>query len=257
MASHDQYARPPIAEALIAIRCQPIEKPIIAKDSNPLPELFTQRGDIRMVEAQLEQGPGGSTSRVAETPIGISYHSENKRFVAQVLTDGLIVSWINAAGQSDWPGWDGLRDQAQAAWENYVAQHGPVELAHVGVRYINELKVPVSDQGVSLDMFLRTLPDLSRDLPYQQIAGYTMHLQLPQPDLEAVAVLNQALLPSAETGVINIGLDIDVRRNVNSTDVSDVKTLWGLIEQLHEREHQVFKASITQRTRESFGGIQS
>ena len=44
--------------------------------------------------------------------------------------------------------------------------------------------------------FIRSYPEISSDLP-QQLAGFFMQVQIPQEDLGAMLILNEAMVPPA------------------------------------------------------------
>lgn len=129
----------------------------------------------------------------------------------------------------------------------------PERLRFIELRYTNQLRLkPPAERPASLEDYLRTLPDLSRDLPEASIAGYTLQLQLPQRDVHAEATLSQALLPADGPDEVSIGLDLWLRRTEELPAADDEAALWRVVEELHSREKRMFEASITSRTRESF-----
>ena len=94
--------------------------------------------------------------------------------------------------------------------------------------------------------YLRTVPEVSPDLP-QGLSGYFMQLQIPQEDLRAMLILNQAIIPPPTPKVVSVLLDIDLGREI---ELPDTEAAWDVLEQLHTRTDQVFEACITDRTRE-------
>jgi uncharacterized protein (TIGR04255 family) len=66
----------------------------------------------------------------------------------------------------------------------------PKLINRLALRYVNrlDLPLPVGD----LKYYLRTVPEVSPDLP-QGLSGYFMQLQIPQEDISAILILNQAL----------------------------------------------------------------
>jgi uncharacterized protein (TIGR04255 family) len=75
-----------------------------------------------------------------------------------------------------------------------------------------------------------------------------MQLQIPQDDIDAMLVLNEAFEPQQDPDIVSVILDIDLFRDVHLP--GDEEELWALFEQLRERKNEVFEASITDRTRE-------
>ena len=75
-----------------------------------------------------------------------------------------------------------------------------------------------------------------------------MNLQMPQRDLECVAVINQGLLEPVKPGHISIVLDIDIfRLGIESWQDSEV---WTFLDKLRDRKNEILESCITDRTRE-------
>ena len=93
---------------------------------------------------------------------------------------------------------------------------------------------------------MRTVPEISPGMS-QGLSGYFMQLQLPQVDLNAMLVLNQALIPPPAPKIVSVLLDIDL---YSDSDLpSDDQGLWERFEAFHDRKNKVFEASITDRVR--------
>lgn len=81
----------------------------------------------------------------------------------------------------------------------------------------------------------------------QGLSGYFMQLQLPQPDLEGMLVLNQTLIPPPGPNLVSVILDLDLfcKDNVPCDD----QEIWKRFEILRTRKNEVFEACITNKTR--------
>ena len=77
-----------------------------------------------------------------------------------------------------------------------------------------------------------------------------MQLTIPHPDIECVALLNQALIEPRQPGLASIILDIDLFRQENVPQ--DEKEMWDFFEVLHDRKNDVFEACLTDKARELF-----
>ena len=99
---------------------------------------------------------------------------------------------------------------------------------------------------VDLKDFLRTVPEVSPDLP-QSLNGYFMQLQIPQEDIQAMVILNQAIIPPSNPDVTSILLDIDVSKESYLLLEDD---FWEDLEILHTKLDLVFESCITDKVRE-------
>ncbi len=61
-------------------------------------------------------------------------------------------------------------------------------------------------------------------------------------------IIHESLVPPESTDVISIILDLDLFRQ--QVWQSGDEAIWHFLDQLRERKNQVFKASITQKTKE-------
>ena len=74
-----------------------------------------------------------------------------------------------------------------------------------------------------------------------------LNVQMPQPDLDCMAVINQALSEPVKAGHISVILDIDIfRLGIESWQDSDV---WSFLDKLRDRKNEIFECCITDRTR--------
>lgn len=75
-----------------------------------------------------------------------------------------------------------------------------------------------------------------------------MQLQIPQENLAAMLVLNQAIVPPPTPDFVSILLDLDLflERDIPSDEIA----LWNILEQMHEQKNKAFEACITESTRE-------
>jgi uncharacterized protein (TIGR04255 family) len=113
------------------------------------------------------------------------------------------------------------------------------------VRYINRLDLPLPLEDFK--DYLRTVPEVSSDLP-QGLSGLLMQLAIPQEDIGALLLLNEALLPSPDPDTVSILLDIDLFRELETS--IDEEELWRTLDQFRVRKNYVFEACITERTKE-------
>ena len=67
-------------------------------------------------------------------------------------------------------------------------------------------------------------------------------------DLNALLVLNEALMPPPDPNVVSVLLDIDLFCEEPLPDNED--GLWALFEEMRDRKNQIFEACITDKTRE-------
>jgi uncharacterized protein (TIGR04255 family) len=95
--------------------------------------------------------------------------------------------------------------------------------------------------------FIRLYPEVSADLT-QQLAGFFLQVQIPQEDLGAMLLLNEAMVPPSGPNVTSVVLDIDVFKQGLKLESDD--EVWNTLEVLRLRKNLVFEGCITNNMRE-------
>ncbi len=174
--------------------------------------------------------------------VGYEYQNINQ---GQILRNQLnSFSFIKLAPYN---GWETFQPEAKRLWELYCSATNPSTIDRVALRYVSEfsLRLPMSD----LKEFLTTLPEVSSEMPNSALSSYFMHLEMPQPDLKAMLVINQNMLPVTELTPKTISVVLDISL-VRTEDIpNDNQELWELFEQLRFRKNEAFEACITDKTR--------
>jgi uncharacterized protein (TIGR04255 family) len=240
------YAAAPITEALIDIR-------VTLADGTSVTDLarvdigeemgYPQRRNRFAIEGQIAIGEQVGTA-ASQRHVGYDFVSSDERQIVQIRSDGFTFSRL-----APYDRWETFREEAYRLWKLYRAVAEPLSIGRVAVRYINRLDLPLPMDDFK--DYLRTVPEVSPDLP-QGLSGYLMQLAIPQEDIGALVLLNEALLPPPGPDKASVLLDIDLFREME-TSVED-EELWGMLDQFRDRKNQVFEACVTERTRDLFRG---
>jgi uncharacterized protein (TIGR04255 family) len=242
MSQRRHYEHAPITEALIdvhvrlpdGITLETLAKAFVAEEQR-----YPTRRNRMMLESQLTGGAEvGASAR--QMQLGYLFVSPDERQIVQARLDGFAFSRLVRYER-----WETLRAEAERLWRLYRSATGAVAATRVAVRYLNRLDLPLP--LADFDQYLRTVPEISSDLP-QGLSGYLMQLQIPQPDLGAIVIINEAMITPPNPDVVSVLLDIDVFRE--GQEYPGDEEIWQAIEQLHARETETFEACITDRTRE-------
>jgi uncharacterized protein (TIGR04255 family) len=242
MQTQKHYSRAPITEALIDIQAQlpqEIKLDILTQVYSSIQTEYPKREEVLMVQGQMIVGESvGATA--SQSQIGYVVFSNDQKQILQMRLDGFSFSRL-----APYDCWESFRDEAKRLWNIYQSLTHPEAIVRLAVRYINRLDIhlPFGD----LKDYLRTYPEVSLDLP-QELSGYFMQLQIPQEDLAATLVLNQAIVPPPTPDCVSVLLDLDLfrERDIPNEEIG----LWDILEQMHERKNRAFEACITERTRE-------
>ena len=122
-------------------------------------------------------------------------------------------------------------------------------MIRAAIRFIKQINIPAKE-AVDLQDYLRTIPELSPDLPQGELNSFFMQLQIPQVDLNCMLIINEALVPRTNPDFISVILDFDLfRQQVWQADDEDI---WRFLEELRRRKNAVFEANITDKARRLF-----
>src|SRR5581483_1798697 len=112
-----------------------------------------------------------------------------------------------------------LRDEVQRLWAVYQDIAKVRRITGLGVRYVNRIDLP--GPALNLKEWLLTGPEVAEGM-HQNLAGFTMQLLLPQPDLKStVAVIREAVVAPPKPDLVSVVLDTDVRQTADRINEED------------------------------------
>lgn len=235
------YGNAPITEALIDLRVGLLAQNSLASFAEIQKAVIGEypiREDMQKVEQHLEVGPSIKTT-TTQTPVGYRFLSEDKKRIFQAKSNGFTFNWL-----APYENWATFSTEAKRLWDIYKSFIPEAQIIRVAVRYINRLDLPLPLGDFK--EYLRTVPEVSPSLP-QGLSDFFMQLQIPQEDLDAMLLLNEAMVPSSKENHISVVLDIDLFRDALLDKDSDEH--WDMLEKLRARKNQIFEACITDKTR--------
>jgi uncharacterized protein (TIGR04255 family) len=243
MAIRKHYTNSPITEAVIDIRLelQPEFKPESLEPISPrISSAYPRREDLNLFQGQFTVGVGATST---QAKLGYLYRSVDGKLVLQTRTNGFTFSRL-----APYENWESFRDEARSLWDIYKEVAKPVRATRVASRSINRIDIPL--QTVDLSEYLKTFPEVSRELP-QLISGYVMQLLIPQKDFDGMLSLIQATVPAQQPETTSINLDIDMFKE-SSTEFDSDEKIWGFLDYLRDKKNEVFEGCITDRARDLF-----
>jgi len=244
MPNHHPYPNAPITEALVDLRVAygpdiSLEK--LQRFGTEIKRDYPHEGMRQLIQGQIDLA---GASQATKTMLGYIFHSADRLQAVQARLDGFTFSRLKP--YEDWPH---LINEAKRLWALFVKFLSPRTVQRVAVRYINQINLPLQDGNLRFEDYLRTFPatGLEEGVTLEQ---FFMRLVMPQNDLSAKLILNEALLPPSgnQLGVI---LDIDLFKENLALDVHS-EEIWAILETFRGRKNEYFEASITPATRRLF-----
>lgn len=200
---------------------------------------YPQRVDLVIASGQMTVGPKVSASATSQQ-IGYQFVSADQTMVIHCKQDGLAISRLKP-----YTDWGHVFGEFRKLWGRYVSLIKPETIRQIAVRYVNRFDIP--GNKIELSDYFRTYPQVSEDIQ-ADLSGFLNQLQIPQLDIQGHAVITQAGVPPASTGVISILLDIVV-----SLPLEKIATLECIeipFETLHQRKNDLFEACMKPAARD-------
>lgn len=249
-AEQTHYEKAPIVEAIIDLRVTPTEamsvddlKAIHLQISEQYPtceNFYWGSGEINVATPGAE-----AETRTDHGHSGFLYQDANRKQTLQARLDGFTFSVFNPYDR-----WETFRDEARRLWNIYRAHCQLINVTRVALRYINRIDIPGDE--VEMKDYFQTYPHVSQKYTHQNVNGLFMQLQMKQPDLDSLLILNQAGVEPQREHTISIMLDLDLSKAAPQLfePVDDDAPIWDLLEKFRVRKNEVFNASITDKVRE-------
>ena len=241
------YARPPIVEAVLDIRCgyaASTSAEVFAKFLAAHQAAFPEPKDVHSYVAEVTMRPGGASPETAgkATHDGQMATSSDRLEVVRATKQGFRFSRL-----TPYAGWEAFESRAKQLWASFRALTNPDKITRLGIRTVNRLDLPMPFGDFS-DYF-QTYPLVGPQLP-QELHGFLMRFQSAYADIEGKLLFTQTAVPSDKQGHVAIILDIDLFREDNVPQ--DDESLWTLLSVMRDRKDEAFEACITDKSRELF-----
>ena len=175
MALLRSLARPPIREAIVEIKSEPVDLRRVTALRDRLADTYPVSKPFRMASVALnlpDERRGAQVEPSDSRQTGWRCESADGTEVALIRQDGLSFARLAA-----YPGWDAFVDRFQSVWGTYVGDVAPIEVRRVALRYVNELRLPVGDQ-FHFERYLTTAPRAPAGMP-PEVADFLVQLTLP------------------------------------------------------------------------------
>jgi uncharacterized protein (TIGR04255 family) len=237
------YKRAPVTEAVIEARfLQPLAPEIAEGAAQKL------RGEHQFEDPDkgftLEFNVTTNTTEVHQVWSGVKLSSSDRTDVSIFRTNSFACSRL-----APYLGWECFQPRAQRDWGVFRKTSGPVELARIGLRYINRVDIPASSGvPIRVEDYLNVSPKLPET--GEAIFNYTMQVVQPIGADDCGLILNSASVPSPLIGFASFVLDIDVFREKDLPRRD--KELWALIERMRHHKNSIFESCITDQARTLF-----
>lgn len=251
MSSVPTYTKPPVTEALIDIRIDPLpvtQMSILESLHEKLRGEYPNKKPQKQWEGiwEVREDTMAATQKAHGT-IGYFFESKAKKRIIQYRLDGFTCNFLKPDPHEAWPGWESLRDEARRTWDIYAKALEVQMITRIAVRYINRIVIPAP--VVQLSDYLTTPPDVPKDFEYQNVNNFLSRVTVGIPDLNASALITQAPAREPSSEVVLL-LDIDIFRNQRVSLHPQI--IWQTLDRFREIKNSIFEKSLKPRAKELF-----
>lgn len=249
-----RYKTPPLIEALCEFRFDSgaqWDNTVFGLFYERVRPQFQNKRTARHLTVNLEADAGSTiVQQQIQATDRMQFYSENEKTLFQVGENLLVINQL-----APYQSWDEFLPLVEMAFGHYLEVANPKAVTRIGMRYINQIKLPFSDEtrSIELEDFFNVYPFLGPDFPKDH-GPFKVSVQYPFDIEEHIArnALNLNLASEKQQeGKYTIRLDLDYfTHSLNSTDLTQI-TSWA--NAAHSRIENVFEASIKDSLRAIFG----
>lgn len=245
------YKHPPITEAIIEVRfAEGIKEAQLKKLAKDFSKFYPQQQSVSNIgfEIALPQAHDLKSAKLHNSfeEKGFRCLADDSSQISVLFPTTLLFSQL-----APYPGGDSFLERFERDWQIQKKLLGYTEIVRVGVRYINRIDIPISNDALKIEDFLNVYPELPSF--FQSMSAFALQVKLPQPDIGCVLTLNTASIPFRKSplpGHTSFVLDQDIvcADNVPQKDIDII----NLLTKIRERKNQVFENCVTPKAKELF-----
>lgn len=249
MNNYTNFPNPPITEAILDIQVElpdNINLETLEKfhDYDDIRERFPVKQERKTFTGKVEFSPEGNISSLPPSggTDGYLFRSHSEKKIVQARLDGYTFNKLKP-----YENWNTLKSEARKLWDAYRQITSPVKITRIALRYINRIEIPMPLGD--FNEYIITTPEIAPGLP-QELSQFFMRLEVPNPSIQAMAIISQTMAAVTEDYRLPLILDIDV---ICETDSGcEEAEIWDKLEQLRIFKNDIFFNSTTAKAKELF-----
>lgn len=247
MGTSRHLSRAPIVEALIQINVDLPSNtdlaPAIAAHER-FKSLYPKARKKFLSEFKIDASQGQSPSTVVDATqvVGYLYINDAETRIAQFGVQSFSFNWLRP-----YEDWQSFRDAARAMWQIYLETLKPNTVTRIGLRYINDLAVPLPISGFA--EVLTAPPSIPPALP-RSLSSFFDRVVLEDQKRGFGAIIMRTIEVQPNAGLLPLILDIDVFKDLAAEATSD--GIWEVLDNLRDFKNEAFFGSITDHLEENY-----
>lgn len=242
----ETYTCPPIVEAIMDVT---FESSVDAKDLEKLRNKYLNNysKDEKLtnvnVKLNVSQAGGKHAADVDHEHVGQRFSSEDMTKLLIIKPSNFTISQL-----APYPGWDDFYKRFVHDWKIWKRVVGYKKIARIGVRYINRIDIPVTNERVEHEDYLNIYPKLPSLFPF--INSYKVECITKIEEIECQLRLNSTVVPAPILNYMSFIVDQDIFKNVELPQNDE--GMFSLLNAIHVEKNKVFELCISDKARELF-----
>ena len=247
MTEYEIFPNAPITEAVLDIKVQlPKETEVenLERLYDTIKDIFSKKEKKRFFSSKIKLPKEGEPDELqqASGTLGYLFSSPEEKKVVQSLITGFAFNKLKP-----YENWELFYTEARKYWELYVSIANPVKVTQIGLRYINKIEAPLPFKD--FNEYILTNPQIAPGLP-QSVSSFFMRLEVPNPEIDATAIITQTMGPPTQTNKLPLILDIDAIKQFDYG--TDFDKMWNDFEKLRIYKNEIFFRTTTDKAKELF-----
>lgn len=240
------YPKPPIVEAVVEFKFTKdgIGDQLANTLGAKLAAQYPERNQQMLVEFAAEVGSSSVATAARQSP-----HVTFLRSGDGLRLIGCGIRTMSVHNLAPYAGWESFFEQIEEAVAALPDDLRAAGVDAISVRYIDRITLPGNDQPFS--DFLTIMPPRPAPMP-SAVSAFHVVTQTVDPQDGTVALLTLASGPPGSTGEPVVIYDLHFRREGQPLCGLADRTWAGIADMLHERQRDIFEASITDKMRALF-----
>lgn len=233
----EKLTSPPIVEALCEFRFVPSDAwdwTIPGLLYEKIKGEFPERSQIKGLGVQIHLGPNAPPAADMRTgPERVQLKRSDGSAMVQIGENLLAINHLRP-----YPDWENFREIILKSLQDYREVTKEVLLKRIGLRYINQIKVPQNEFETS--DFITLQPPLSGSLD-RPLSTFYQRYEIVQDSPPGVLIHQTGIQRTEEQTMIMLDLDFGSENVEHVTDAKEVKN-W--LDSAHTRVLEAFVASL-------------
>lgn len=241
----DKLLLPPLVEALCEFRftpSSPWDWTLPGRLYDQIGKEFPERSQVEEVGVQIQLGPGKPpASQVIKGPDRVQMKRLDGLAMIQIGPHLLAINYLRS-----YPNWETFLELILSILENYINLCGECNLQRIGLRYINQIPLPV-DKG-DLEGLISLVPSLKGPLG-RPLLGFYQRYEIIQESPKGILIHQTGIQKADHENVVMLDLDFG---STELEGICDKVTVEKWLNVAHDRIYESFVASLNPDLYEKF-----